>query len=149
VGNFTSTLLGKIRPTLTEAEALALVGAVSWTAPKYSKSPVLVGPIQDEQASGPALLLSKEGLCVLACDELAGCWTPLCDRIQAGLDRKLTWRGGSVLRGVPDYVLIDGPGARLAGVFNEAPRAVARQRERRLLPSEDTLAAQWGTASFW
>lgn len=118
-------------PAQSVAEALTFVSTVSWTAPQTPEFLVLRGPLEDEQATEPSLLLSKEGLFSLASSELNDGWTPLRDRLQACLDRKLTWRGGSVLRGVPDYVLIAGPGERLAGLFNEEPRSLARQRERR------------------
>jgi len=118
-------------PAKSVSEAMTFVDTVSWTAPETAEFLVLRGPLRDEQATEPSLMLSKEGLFALASSELNDGWTAPCDRLQACLDRNLTWRGGSVLRGVPDYVLIAGPGERLAGLFNEMPRSLARQRERR------------------
>jgi hypothetical protein len=118
-------------PAMSAAEAMSLVGIVAWAAPESAEFLALRGPRLDETVTEPSLLLSKEGLFALASGELNEGWTPLCDRLQACLDRELTWRGGSALRGVPDYVLIDRPGKRLAGQFNEGPHPVALQRERR------------------
>ncbi len=130
-------------PAKSVSEAMTFVNTVSWTAPQTAEFLVLRGPLLDEQATEPSLMLSKEGLFTLASSELNDGWTALCDRLQACLDRNLTWRGGSVLRGVPDYVLIAGPGERLAGLFSEQPRSLARQRERRasVAPSPETSGA--------
>jgi len=118
-------------PAMSADEAMALVGIVAWAAPQSAEFLALRGPRLDETVTEPSLLLSKEGLCALASYELNDGWTPLCDRLQACLDRELTWRGGSALRGIPDYVLIDRPGKRLAGQFNEEAHSMALQRERR------------------